>query len=232
VDRDWIERMNRRRLLEWAGGLGLAVLLPGCSRDNGTASGTTTSAASPTSADCVLMPELTEGPFYLDLDLARKDITEGRPGVPLDLRVNVVDVGSSCAPLEDAVVDIWHADAHGEYSGVADVSGTFLRGIQTTGRNGEASFRTIYPGWYSGRAVHIHVKVHLGSNEAHTGQLFFDEDVTDAVYATEPYSARPGQYVRNESDSTFAQSRGSTIVSVEPGADGYHGLVTLGIQRV
>lgn len=224
--------MNRRRLLQWAGGLGLTALVPACSREDGSASAPTTTTTTSASADCVLTPELTEGPFYLDLDLVRKDITESRPGMPLDLRVNVVDVGNSCSPIENAAVDVWHADAGGEYSGVQGVSGTFLRGIQMTDREGQASIRTIYPGWYSGRAVHIHVKVHVGSSEVHTGQLFFEEGVTDAVYATEPYSERPGPEVRNESDSIFAQSQGSTIVSVAQSGDGYVGTVSLGIQRV
>jgi protocatechuate 3,4-dioxygenase beta subunit len=178
------------------------------------------------------MPELTEGPFYLDLDLVRKDITEGRPGTPLELRLNIIDVGNSCAPVEDAAVDVWHADASGEYSGVDGGSGTFLRGIQMTGADGSAAFHTIYPGWYSGRAVHIHIKVGIGSGEVHTGQLFFDEAVTNDVYRTAPYSDRPGPDVPNESDAIFTQSRGATIVSVRPASDGYTGTVTLGIERV
>jgi protocatechuate 3,4-dioxygenase beta subunit len=176
------------------------------------------------------MPELTEGPYYLDLDLVRKDITGGKPGLPLSLRVNVVNVGKSCSPIEDAAVDIWHADAAGEYSGVQGVSGNFLRGIQMTDASGKAELETIYPGWYMGRAVHIHVKVHVGSSEVHTGQLFFDEEVTDAVYETHPYSQRPNRDTINSSDSIFAQSQGTTIVAVMPGADRYSGAVTLGLQ--
>jgi protocatechuate 3,4-dioxygenase beta subunit len=229
VDREWIERIDRGRLLQLAGGLGLAAFLPGCSGDDESASATTSAAAAP---DCVLAPELTEGPFYLDLDLVRKDITEDRPGTPLELRVSVVDVGDRCMPIENAAVDVWHADAGGAYSGVEGDAGTFLRGIQTTGADGEASFRTIYPGWYSGRAVHIHVKVHVDSSDVHTGQLFFDEDVTAAVYADEPYSTRPGPDVDNESDGIYAQRQGATLLTPERTADGYSAGVMVGIQRV
>jgi protocatechuate 3,4-dioxygenase beta subunit len=233
VQLDRIASVSRRRLLQWAGGLGLAVLVPGCSRDAPSTSGTVARpSATSASADCVLMPELTEGPYYLDLDLVRRDITEGRPGVPLDLRVTVVDVGSSCSPIEGAAVELWHADAGGAYSGVEGDSDTFLRGTQMTGADGTASFRTIYPGWYSGRAVHIHVKVHVGSGEAHTGQLFFDEDVTAAVYANEPYSERPGPDVTNEADGIFAQSAGTMLLSPKRADDRYAAAVTLGIQRV
>lgn len=240
---DWEQShcISRRRVLVWLGGLGLTAIVPGCGGNTATSNAKETSGSStstttavttgPLSADCVLMPELTEGPYYLDVDLVRKDITDGKPGAPLDLRVNIVDVGDSCAPIRDAAVDIWHADASGEYSGVQGVSGTFLRGIQLTDASGAAVFKTIYPGWYTGRAVHIHVKVHLGSNEVHTGQLFFDEDVTDAAYRTEPYSQRPHRDTLNASDSIFAQSGGTTIISIEPRADSYSGSVTLGVQR-
>ena len=121
------------------------------------------------------MPELTEGPYYLDLDLVRRDITEGRPGVPFDLAVKVVDA-TSCEPLEGAAVDVWHCDAEGAYSGVQGDSGTFLRGVQMTGADGVADFTTIFPGWYTGRAVHVHLKVALAGDDVHTGQLFFDDD--------------------------------------------------------
>jgi protocatechuate 3,4-dioxygenase beta subunit len=195
-------RITRRRALTWLGGLGLAALVPGCSGDSSSGDTTATTAAdgatttgSATGADCVLMPELTEGPFYIDLDRVRRDITEGKPGLPLDLRINVVDV-DGCESVRDAAVDIWHCDAEGAYSGVSGggqestTGQTYLRGIQMTDTDGSATFRTLYPGWYMGRAVHIHVKVHLGTDETHTGQLFFEDDVTDAIYATEPYSAR------------------------------------------
>jgi protocatechuate 3,4-dioxygenase beta subunit len=225
--------ITRRRLLAWAGWLGLAAVVPGCADDDEPAGlGTTgTSTAEATVADCVLTPELTEGPYYLDLDLVRKDITEGRPGVPFDLAVKVVDA-DGCEPIRDAAVDIWHCDAGGSYSGVeGDTGSTFLRGIQMTDASGDAAFRTIFPGWYTGRAVHIHLKVHLGGSETFTGQLFLDDDVLAAVYQTEPYDARGAPDTSNESDGIYGQSGGTTIVAVTTGADSYSGSVTLGVER-
>jgi protocatechuate 3,4-dioxygenase beta subunit len=179
--------LSRRRALAWLGGLGLAAVVPGCADDDPGATPTTSVAQGP--ADCVLMPELTEGPYYLDLDVVRRDITEGRPGAPFDLAVTVVDA-DSCEPIEGAAVDVWHCDAEGVYSGVQGDSGTFLRGVQMTGADGVASFRTIFPGWYTGRAVHVHLKVALGTTDVHTGQLFFDEATLAAAYESEPYAGR------------------------------------------
>jgi protocatechuate 3,4-dioxygenase beta subunit len=225
--------LTRRRVLAWLGGLGLAALIPGCADEGDSAApttATTTTATTATTVDCILSPEQTEGPYYIDLDRVRSDITEGRPGTPLELTVNVVD-GDSCEPLSDAAVDVWHCDASGVYSGVQGDDGTFLRGIQMTDSSGEAVFRTIYPGWYTGRAVHIHVKVQVGGTDTYTGQLYFDGSVTDAVYATDPYSARPGPDTPNGSDGLFAQGGDQTVVDVSPQGDGYGGAVTLGVRR-
>ncbi len=221
-------RLNRREALALAGGIGIAVLVPGCSDDSAPAS----TAASPATsgADCVLMPELTEGPYYLDLNEVRSDISEDRPGLPFDLTVRVVDA-ESCEPVKDAAVDVWHCDAGGAYSGVGSETGdTFLRGTQVTDASGGAEFRTIYPGWYTGRAVHIHVKVHVGTDETHTGQLFFDDAVTAKAYESEPYADRGTPDTTNEADQIYGESGGTTIVAVTPG-ETYAGTVTLGVQR-
>jgi protocatechuate 3,4-dioxygenase beta subunit len=228
--------LTRRRVLAWLGGLGVAALIPGCSDDESDSAATTTSTAATTSitettVDCILSPELTEGPFYIDLDLVRRDITEGRPGTALELVVKVVD-GESCDAIEDAAVDIWHCDADGVYSGVQGDSGTFLRGIQMTDADGDAGFQTIFPGWYSGRAVHIHVKAHLGGTDSYTGQLFFDDAVTEAVYEAEPYNMRPGPDTPNEADGIFGQGGDQTVVNLSPTGDGYRGVVTLGVPRI
>jgi protocatechuate 3,4-dioxygenase beta subunit len=216
--------LNRRRALAWLGGLGLAAILPGCADDDPAATPSTQGTA-----DCVLMPELTEGPYYLDLDLVRSDITEGRPGVPFDLAVTVVDA-DSCEPIEGAAVDVWHCDAEGAYSGVEGDSGTFLRGVQMTGADGVASFQTIFPGWYTGRAVHIHLKVALGTSDVHTGQLFFDEATIAAAYESDPYAGRGAPDTSNDADGIYGQSGGTTVVAVTPG-EAYRGSVTLGVQR-
>ena len=233
--------LTRRRALQLAGGLGLAAVIPACASDGGsagpdtTAATTTAEASTETAAtaapDCVLMPELTEGPYYLDLDLVRSDITEGRPGLPLDLRVNVVDAGS-CQPIEGAAVDVWHCDAEGAYSGVQGAEGeTFCRGVQMTDASGAAEFRTVFPGWYTGRAVHIHIKVSADGDQTHTGQLFFDPETLSAVYAAEPYAARGEPDQPNESDGIYQESGGVTVVAVTVDGESSTGAVTLGIDR-
>ncbi len=225
--------MTRRRALAVLGGLGLGAIAAACADDGGSSApgGQTTSGAASAGGDvCVLTPELTEGPYYLDLDLVRRNIREGRPGTPLDLRVEVV-AADACTPLEGAAVDVWHCDAGGAYSGVSGDDGTFLRGIQLTDGEGVAEFATIYPGWYTGRAVHIHVKVSLGGSEAFTGQLFFDEETTAAAHEAEPYAARGEPDTSNAADGIFSQGGASTIVTVTKEGAGYGGAVTLGVQR-
>jgi protocatechuate 3,4-dioxygenase beta subunit len=177
------------------------------------------------------MPELTEGPYYLDLDLVRSDITEGRPGLPLDLRVNVVDAGS-CEPLEGAAVDVWHCDAEGAYSGVQGAEGeTFCHGVQLTDASGVAGFRTVFPGWYTGRAVHIHLKVTPDGDTTHTGQLFFDPETLAAAYAAEPYAARGDPDQPNESDGIYQESGGATVVAVAQDGESSTCAVAVGIDR-
>lgn len=232
--------VTRRRALQLAGGFGLATFVGACASDGGSApeaamatagASTETAATAAAAPDCVLMPELTEGPYYLDLDLVRSDITEGRPGLPLDLRVNVVDAGS-CEPIEGAAVDLWHCDAEGGYSGVQGAEGeTFCRGVQVTGADGAAEFRTVFPGWYTGRAVHIHVKAAADGDATHTGQLFFDPETLSAVYAAEPYAARGEPDQPNESDGIYQQSGGVTVVAVTVDEESSTGAVTLGIDR-
>jgi hypothetical protein len=119
----------------------------------------------------VLAPEQTEGPYYVDDAAVRRNVTEGRPGVALTLRLTVVNA-SSCKPIKGAAVEIWHCDAGGVYSATgAEADERFLRGIQRTDAKGLALFKTLYPGWYQGRTVHIHTMVHIGGNVVHTGQL-------------------------------------------------------------
>ncbi|MDX6535350.1 MAG: hypothetical protein QOF68_3094 [Gaiellales bacterium] len=215
--------MNRRRALGLLGGAGLSLAAAACT---GGTSETSNAAA------CLLSPESTEGPFYIDTDLIRGDITEGRPGMPLAVRMQVQDA-DSCRPIKDAAVDIWHCDAGGVYSGVgADEPGspTFLRGVQMTDANGDVEFTTIYPGWYPGRTVHIHVKVHIGSSDAYTGQLYFDEAVTDAVYTAPPYDARPGRDTTNSSDGVYGSGGAETTFDLVEAGGGYTGAVILGIR--
>jgi protocatechuate 3,4-dioxygenase beta subunit len=147
---------------------------------------------------CAITPETTEGPFYFDPELERQDITEGREGVELMLRLQVVD--ENCRPLSKARVDIWHCDARGHYSGYPgqgdgrdiDTTGEkFLRGVQHTDEQGLVSFKTIYPGWYRGRTTHVHFKVFPDENSVMTGQIFFPDDLSEHLFTNvAPYNDR------------------------------------------
>jgi protocatechuate 3,4-dioxygenase beta subunit len=181
---------------------------------------------------CLLAPEATEGPFYWN-STVRQDITEGRPGFSLRLAITVLDT-RTCLPVPSAVVDLWHCDSAGLYShfmassqmgGPTDGS-TFFRGQQVTNSQGIATFNTIYPGWYPGRATHMLIKVHIGSSlvnlggaihvigghVSHTGQFFFDDTLTDAVATFPPYSSHPIQRTRNNEDFVYLQSNGATML--------------------
>jgi len=181
---------------------------------------------------CVLTPEQTEGPYYIAGEKFRRDITEGRAGVPLLLRLRVVDA-STCRPIRNAAVDIWHADALGVYSGFGSGarSRTFMRGIQRTDVKGLARFRTVYPGWYRGRTVHIHVKVHLAGNVVHTGQLYFPDSLTDKVFRRRPYSRRPRRTTRDADDFVFAQGGRRSMLALRKVGSAYVGAITMGVNR-
>lgn len=182
---------------------------------------------------CVLTPEQTAGPYFLEGDQVRRDIRAGRPGVPLTLRAFVLDV-STCRPTKGAAVDIWHCDALGVYSGVAaqkTVGKRFLRGIQRTNANGLAIFKTIYPGWYPGRTVHIHVRVHLGGSVIHTGQLYFPEKVTDAVFKRSAYRKRPSRDTRNANDFVYRSGGRRSLLTMRRSGAGYIGEITMGVSR-
>ena len=230
------ERVSRRAALLRLGGLAAGAVGAGfgarelLEADDADAAGAGPAAVAAGFVSCVLTPEQTEGPFYLDLDRVRRDITEGKPGVPLTLRLTVLDV-STCRPIRRAAVDVWHCDAAGAYSGVQGSSGTFLRGIQRTDAKGIAVLRTVYPGWYPGRTVHIHVKVALGGNVIHTGQLYFPDRVTDAVYRRAPYNRRPGRTTRNADDSIYRNGGSRSTLKLARTASGYVATLALGVQR-
>jgi protocatechuate 3,4-dioxygenase beta subunit len=211
------------------GGAGIELLDAG----SAGAAGAGPAAVSSGLVRCVLTPEMTEGPFYLEGDKVRRDVREGRPGVPLALRTTVLDV-SSCKPIKGAAVDIWHCDAGGTYSGFAQEGTegrTFLRGIQRTDVKGLATFDTIYPGWYSGRTVHIHVRVYLGGSIVHTGQLFFPDTLTDAVFRRAPYNRRPARNTRNASDSIFRNGGSRSMLHLVKSGKGYAARITMGVNR-
>jgi protocatechuate 3,4-dioxygenase beta subunit len=197
-----------------------------------TSDGAGPAAVASGALSCVLTPEQTEGPYYIAGEKLRRDITEGKAGVPLLLRLRVVDA-STCRPIKGAAVDIWHADALGVYSGFGSGarSRTFMRGIQRTDRNGLARFRSVYPGWYQGRTVHIHVKVHVAGNVVHTGQLYFPDRITDKVFRRKPYSRRPRRATRNATDFVFAQGGRRSLLGLRKVGSAYVGSITMGVSR-
>lgn len=208
-------------------------------------------------ASCVLAAEMTEGPYFLDGDLVRQDITEGIPGVPLKLRIGIQDA-TACSPLANAAVDIWHCDAQGYYSGISgenpggggdattdgNLTTTFLRGIQLTDESGLVEFATIYPGWYTGRTIHIHMKVAVDGEAGqtyddgtyvHTGQLFFDDAISDAIYdAHEAYSGRDNaQRTLNGADNILGEhvdEPGYMLELTGSIEDGYSGIIWVGVD--
>jgi protocatechuate 3,4-dioxygenase beta subunit len=257
--------LTRREALVLLGGAA-AVLLPACgSGGKSTASqatsttsattATTAAAATATTAttaaatattvqvaapSCVVKPELTEGPYFVDEKLNRSDIrpdpSDGSvaQGVPLTLSFRVARIASSgCTALAGATVDVWQCDAAGVYSDVSQnrtVGKKFLRGYQTTDANGTATFTTIYPGWYMGRAVHIHFKIRTAQGQTFTSQLFFDEGVTDTVHAKAPYSSHGKRDTTNAADSIYRQSNGQLLLPVTSSGSGYAGTFDIGLQ--
>lgn len=208
-----MQRIARRHLL-----LALAaapIALPSALRAQAAQAGLVTGNV------CVLAPETTEGPFYIEPAMMRRDITEGAVGTPLVMRLQVVD--AACAPIAGARVDVWHCDAAGAYSSYANGGGgadaaakAFLRGTQMTDTSGVATFDTIYPGWYPGRAVHVHYKVYLSEREMVTSQMFFAESVSRDVYAASPiYAARGNADVPLESDRIARRAGDGAISAVE-----------------
>jgi protocatechuate 3,4-dioxygenase beta subunit len=258
--------MNRRTALTALGvagvGLATAAAVKAATGSHAGAGPRRPATAAPASGGtalaCVLTPEETAGPYYLDYGLVRRDITDGYPGVPLTLSVTVVDA-ATCAPVTGAALDVWHCNALGEYSGytsmgIGGAGGgtgsratprppatpapggghvsrtdhlTFLRGVQFTDHRGVGEFQTLYPGWYKGRAVHIHVKVRIGGqltrratyaggHVAHTGQLYFPEQSTEEVARLDPYRINHVTRVRNQNDAYFTAGDDSGLLTLRP----------------
>ncbi|MFD9317958.1 intradiol ring-cleavage dioxygenase [Streptomyces sp. NPDC060053] len=228
------------------------------------ASASASATSTSTSGSCMtLMTNVTEGPYYLDGALVRKDITEGKNGVPLTLRLTVVDATDGCTPVSGAAVEIWHCDAWGYYSGYTTANpggsapaesedgstandSTYLRGYQIANANGVVKFETIFPGWYTPRTCHIHLKVHTGGQKEdgtyeggkvnYTGQLFFPDAAAEEIFTLEPYSKHSGSYTTLDNDMVYdggGTSSGLLTLKAVHKADpskGYKGSITLGVD--
>jgi protocatechuate 3,4-dioxygenase beta subunit len=199
---------------------------------------------------CVVRPASTQGPYYVDEKLNRSDIrrdpSDGsvRPGALLALTINVSTIakGRVCTPLEGALVDIWHCDADGVYSDAVDpsfdtIGKKFLRGYQITDESGVARFTSIYPGWYPIRAVHIHYKIRSpGSAKSpyeFVGQMYFDEGISDRVYAKAPYAGRGKRSVSNVTDRIYNSDGGrQSMLTVKPAKEGYSGTFDVALSSV
>jgi protocatechuate 3,4-dioxygenase beta subunit len=225
-----MEELRRREALIALGGLGAAGLAWAARGPLGLAVGGPEDARAATS--CLLTPEVTEGPYWIANGLTRRDIRAGQTGVPLLLRLTVED-SSSCQPIPGADVELWHANRRGAYSGVQGNSQRYLRGHQKADSKGLVIFKTIYPGWYRGRTPHIHLKVHVGGSVVHTGQLFFSDAISAAVYRTSLYKSRGQADTTNAADMIYADAgrgRSKARVAKRPGSLGYLGTQTLVVQ--
>lgn len=238
-----IGRLLSRREAVALLGTGSAALLFGCGTSS--AEGGNAQAGATSGSPCLVRPEATEGPFFFDGDLFRHDIRMDSatgapsPGLPLALTIGVSQVSDgACVPLANAIVDIWHCDARGAYSGY-DQEGTegsdFLRGFQRTDASGEASFTTIYPGWYPGRAVHIHLKVRTDAGaDAYefTSQLYFPDALTDEVFSDDLYArADTNRRIRNPQDGIFTRDGGTQLLlAPERDGDGYRARFDVGLD--
>ena len=221
------DELNRRDVLRSIGGASLAAVF-------GVRAlqllGDDAEAA--TTATCLLTPEVTEGPYWVEDALTRRNVTEGRAGTPLVIRFSVLNA-KTCKAIKNADVEIWHCDALGNYSGVNGAATRYLRGHQKANAVGKAEFLTIVPGWYRGRTPHIHMKVNVGGNAVHTGQVFFNERITTTVYKQLPYSRNGQSDTPHASDNIYSQAGGSTaelkLTRRTGGLKGYLGTIAIGI---
>jgi protocatechuate 3,4-dioxygenase beta subunit len=213
-----------------------------------TTSTTSTSTTSSTSASCIVTATETEGPYpyvggELTNPLERSDVTDGQTGVPLTLNFVIVNANDSCNVVTNARVDIWHCNKDGYYSGYANQQGTlgtksyvgetWLRGYQLSDSSGVVKFSTIYPGWYGGRATHVHIEVYVNNVMKKTTQIAFSETINNTVYASSLYSSHGVNPISNEADSVFGDSltdlANETISLTGSVSEGYSGTYTIGL---
>ena len=231
--------LSRREVVAFLGATGAAWLMAGSLTPRRAVAGTP-------GPSCVVRPEQTEGPYFVDERLNRSDIrsdpTDGRvkPGTPLALTLLISRLNAGdCQPLPGAQVDIWHCDAQGVYSDVQDpgfdtIGQKFLRGYQVTNPRGSARFVTVYPGWYPGRTVHIHFKIRTAPvaqwSFEFTSQLYFDDVLTDRVHADPPYVAKGPRTARNQHDWIFRRGGDQLLLAPATTTDGYSATFAIGLQ--
>jgi protocatechuate 3,4-dioxygenase beta subunit len=238
-------KLNRREALEALGGFaGMMALTIGCgdsasSPVSPSSSATTTATSSST---CAVTPSETEGPYPDKTGMInnsaffRRDVTEGKPGLPLTLVLTVVNANSACSAIANADVEIWHCDAAGNYSeysqpGFDGTGQTFLRGLQTTESSGQVTFTTIYPGWYAGRATHIHVDVFVNRALVKTTQVAFPESTTAEVYSSGVYASKGRNPTSNASDNVFSDGTQLELATLTGNtSSGYTASLTIGVS--
>ena len=237
-----LRALGRREAFEAlaaAAGLAWAAACGGSSPTTATEIPSTTPTAP---GSCLVAAEETAGPYPDRLGMLsepaflRRDIREGRSGTLLNLTLTVTNARNNCSPVANANVEIWQCDASGNYSEYAqpgyDGTGqTFLRGLQTTDANGNVTFLTVYPGWYAGRATHIHVKVYVRGAVVKTTQIAFPESITAEVYASGVYASKGQSPTKNASDNVFADGTTTEMATVSGSADaGIEASLTIGIS--
>lgn len=259
--------LTRREVLALLGGSGALMLVGGRLVTSGgktlaqaaTATGTAQATSAATSAatgtltgtafpSCIVKPELTEGPYFVDGQLERVDIrvepsdNTVREGKQVRILYVVSSVtATACIPLEGVQVDLWHCDALGDYSSVEDpgtgstlADKSWLRGYQITDKEGKAEFITIYPGWYSGRAVHMHFKLRTEPDAENgyefTSQFFFPEELTDVVHAEAPYKSNGTRDTLNSTDNIYQGGGDQLVLDLVEDGDGYTVTFTIGLD--
>ncbi|WP_257451899.1 dioxygenase family protein [Archangium lipolyticum] len=179
---------------------------------------------------CKLTCEQILGPCYGNTEV-RKDISEGHAGLPVRLAFRVLN--EACEPIPGATVDIWHAGPAGVYSGEDQHpfcnpdnqearAARWFRGVQTTDADGRVDFDTCFPGWYAGRAIHIHFTIKIAGTESVTSQLYFEDSLNDDIIGTQPlYNTRGQRDTRNTADTVVAQEKmGDFILQTQKMPDG------------
>ena len=215
------KRVSRREAIGMIGAASAA--LAGCNGSLPTSptttntTTTTTIGTTPTTsaAACVVTPSETAGPFPSITLPVRSDVREDRVGLPLELAITVVNAGANCAPVTNASVEIWHCDAAGNYSEYGNLtSSTWLRGVQPVDSSGVARFTTIYPGWYAGRATHIHIEVFVNNRSVKTSQIAFPEEINSAVYPTGVYASKGQNPTKSSNDGIFSDGVTSELATL------------------